>query len=86
MESVRPFFHGHYAALGRAWQHYDADQGELKFPHCDGRPILSVYEQLLSLRDAAEIAQLSRAQVEGIFWRNAATALGLGEDEGATND
>ena len=42
------FFHGHYAALGRAWQHYDADDGGLKFPHCDGRPVVSVYEQLLS--------------------------------------
>ncbi len=80
------FFHGHYAALGRSWQHFDADESELQFPHCDGRPILAVYEQLLSLRDAAEIAQLSQDQIEGIFWRNAATALGLSEDEGATND
>ena len=52
------YFHGHYAALGRSWQHFDADESELQFPHCDGRPILAVYEQLLSLRDAAEIAQL----------------------------
>ena len=80
------FFHGQYAALGRAWQHYDADDGGLKFPHCDGRPVLSVYEQLLSLRDAAEIAQLSKSDIEGIFWRNAATALGVQEDEGAANE
>ena len=71
------FFHGFYAALGRAWQHYDADRGGLQFPHCDGRPILSVYEQLLSLKFAAEIAQLSGDQIEGIFWRNATTALGI---------
>ena len=72
-------------AGGRSWQHYDADDGNLKFPHCDGRPVLSVYEQLLSLRDAAEIAQLSESDIEGIFWRNAAAALGVPEDEGASN-
>ncbi len=79
------FFHGFYAALGRAWEHYDADQHGLEFPHCDGRPILSIYEQLMSMKFAAEIAELSRDQIEGIFWRNAATALGIGEDEGAAN-
>ena len=71
------FFHGHYIALGRSWQHYDADAGDLKFPHCDGRPILSVYEQLLSMKHAAEIAGLSRDDIEGVFWRNATTALGI---------
>ena len=71
------FFHGHYAALGRAWQHFDADECELKFPHCDGRPILSVYEQLLALKFAAEVAQLSRDEVEGIFWGNGTAALGI---------
>ena len=79
------FFHGHYAALGRAWQHYDADQGGLKFPHCDGRPILSVYEQLMSLKFAADVAGLSREQVEGIFRNNAASALGIPDDEGPAN-
>jgi len=79
------FFHGHYAALGRAWQHFDADEKRLGFPHCDGRPILSVYEQLMSLKFAAETAELSRDQVEGIFWRNAARAMGIGEDEGFAN-
>ena len=74
---IAAFFHGHYAALGRAWQHFDADQAGLKFPHCDGRPILSVYEQLLSLKFAVEMAQLSRDQVEAIFWRNATEAYGI---------
>jgi len=71
------FFHGYYAALGRSWQHLDADKSGLKFPHCDGRPILSVYEQLLSLMFAAEIVELSREEIEGIFWRNATMALGI---------
>ena len=79
------FFHGFYAALGRAWQHYDADAGGLQFPHCDGRPILAVYEQLMSLKCACEIAGLSSEQIEGIFWRNAATAFGISEDEGVAN-
>lgn len=79
------FFHGHYAALGRSWQHFDADKADLQFPHCDGRPILSVYEQLMSLKFAAQIAELSRDQIEGIFWRNAANALGIAEDEPAAN-
>ncbi len=76
---IAAFFHGFYAAMGRAWQHFDADESELKFPHCDGRPILSVYEQLLSLKFAAEMAQLSRDQIEGIFWGNATAALGIAE-------
>ena len=80
------FFHGQYVALGRAWQHYDADEGQLQFPHCDGRPILAVYEQLLALKFAAQVAELSADQIEGIFWRNAATALGIGEEERAGNE
>ena len=79
-------FHGHYVALGRAWQHYDADLGGLEFPHCEVRPILSVYEQLLSLKFAADVAELSSDQIEGLFWRNAATAFGIDENEAATND
>ena len=71
------YFHGQYPALGRAWQYLQTDEIPMKFPHCDGRPILSVYEQLLSMKHAAEIAGLSREQVEGIFWNNATTALGI---------
>jgi hypothetical protein len=38
-----------------------------------------VYEQLLSLKFAAEMAQLSRDQIEGIFWGNATAALGIAD-------
>ena len=79
------FFHGNYAALGRSWQHFDADKAGLQFPHCDGRPILAVYEQLMSLKFAAEVAQLSQDQVQDIFWRNAVTAFDIGDSEGAAN-
>ena len=42
------YFHGQYAAMGRAWQYVDVSRFNLQFPHCDGRPILAIYEQLLS--------------------------------------
>jgi hypothetical protein len=51
---------------------------ELQFPHCDGRPILVIYEQLLSMKQAAEIAELSSDDIEDIFWRNATEALKIG--------
>ena len=44
-----------------------------------------MYEQLMSLKFAAEVAEMSRDQMEGIFWRNVASALGIKEDEGAAN-
>lgn len=66
------YFRGQYAAMGRAWQAIDVGRQELRFPHCDGRPILAIYEQLLAMKHAAEIAQWSADDVEDIFWRNAA--------------
>ena len=71
------YFHGQYAAMGRAWQYIDLRRFDLKFPHCDGRPILAIYEQLLSMKQAAEIAQWSKYDIENLFWRNAATAFNV---------
>ena len=71
-------FHGQYVALGRAWQGLDTSRFELNFPHCDGRPILAIYEQLLSMKHAAEIAELTTDDLEKIFWRNATSAFNLG--------
>ena len=71
------YFHGQYVALGRAWQGLDIDRFDMQFPHCDGRPILAIYEQLLSMKQAAEITELSRDDIEAIFWRNAAEAFGI---------
>jgi predicted TIM-barrel fold metal-dependent hydrolase len=71
------YFHGQYAAMGRAWQYIDVDRFSLQFPHCDGRPILAIYEQLLSMKHAAEIAQWSADQIQDLFWRNAAAAFGV---------
>jgi hypothetical protein len=69
------YFRGQYVALGRAWQGLDVNRIELEFPHCDGRPILAIYEELLSIKHAAEIAQWSRGQIERFFWKNAAEAF-----------
>lgn len=71
------YFHGQYAALGRAWQAVDAGRAQLAFPHCDGRPILAIYEQLLAMKHAAEIAELSADDIADLFWRNASEALGV---------
>ena len=57
------YFHGQYVALGRAWQGLDVSRFELRFPHCDARPILAIYEQLLSMKHAAEIVELSADQI-----------------------
>lgn len=82
------YFHGQYAAMGRAWQYVDMDRFNLQFPHCDGRPILAIYEQLLSMKHAAEIAQWSVDDVQNLFWKNAADAFGVRfkGDETATQD
>ncbi|MCC6507715.1 MAG: aminotransferase class III-fold pyridoxal phosphate-dependent enzyme [Pirellulaceae bacterium] len=74
------FFHGQYAAMGRAWQYVDIDRFQLQFPHCDGRPILAIYEQLLSMKQAAEIAQWSSTDIENLFWWNSITAFNLPVD------
>ncbi len=71
------YFHGQYAAMGRAWQYVDIDRFNLKFPHCDGRPILAVYEQLLSMKHAAEIAEWSKDNIQDLFWRNAAREFNI---------
>lgn len=80
------YFHGQYAAMGRAWQYVDASRLNLQFPHCDGRPILAIYEQLLSMKHAAEIAQWSTDDIQNLFWRNAVSAFHVqfGDDHPTT--
>ena len=65
------YFRGKYVALGRAWQYLDAAEAGMRFPHCDARPILSVYEQLLCMKHAAEIAEFGQPEIDAIFWKNA---------------
>lgn len=83
------YFHGQYAAMGRAWQYVNADRLELRFPHCDSRPILAIYEQLLSMKHAAEIAGWTSDDIDDLFWRNATSLFGIrfqdAEHEEASN-
>lgn len=68
-------FHGSYVSLGRAWQYLVSDPTKIAFPHTHNRPILCIYEQLLAIKHAAEIAQLTKPQIEDIFWNNAHSLL-----------
>ena len=71
------YFYGKYVALGRAWQGLDVRRTNLQFPHCDARPILAIYEQLLSMKHAAEIAGLDRTDLDKIFYKNAQREFGV---------
>ena len=71
------FFHGRYVTLGRAWREYRADEDAVSGPPPELRPVLGIYDQLLAMRHAADIAGLSPNQIEGIFWRNAVRELGV---------
>ena len=70
-------FHGSYVCLGRAWQTFDVNRLDLKMAHTKNRPVLCIYEQLLAMKHAAEIAGLTRSQIEDLFWNNAVRALGV---------
>ena len=71
-------FHGRYVAMGRFWYQFEtppyATQDVI---HCDHRPTLSVYDQLLCMKHAAQLAELSQSQIEDIFYNNAKSAFGL---------
>jgi len=67
------FFRGGYFALGRSWLTLSsAHFSDATFPHCDGRPILAIYENLLAIKQAAAIAGFGRSEIDALFWGNAA--------------
>jgi len=72
-------FHGRYVPLGRFWYQMETPE-YAKQPkiHTDARPVLAIYDQLLAIKHAAELAGLSRAQIEDVFYRNARAAFGIG--------
>ncbi len=74
------FFHGKYVNFGRYWFQVDPDEAGFSFAHTDARPILCIYEQILAMKQAAEIAELSKDDIEDIFWRNAHQALAIDRD------
>ena len=69
------FFHGKYVPFGRYWYQVEPDEAHFSFAHTDARPVLCIYEQIMAMKQAAEIAGLSRDDIEGIFWRNALEAF-----------
>ncbi|MFI4874328.1 MAG: amidohydrolase family protein, partial [Blastopirellula sp. JB062] len=71
------YFRGQYVALGRSWQMLDVAKHSLAFPHCEARPVLAIYEQLLAMKHAADIVGLSRPEIKRIFWGNAVDAFEL---------
>jgi hypothetical protein len=76
------FFHGKYVTFGRYWYQVYPDDAGFSVAHTDARPILCIYEQLLAMKQAAEVAGLSEDEIEGIFWRNAHTALEIDNEPG----
>ena len=70
IESVS--FHGAYNAFGHAHQQLETDKiSSLKFSHTTNRPIICLYEQLIAMKQASIICELSNDQLEDIFWKNA---------------
>lgn len=71
-------FHGQYVAMGRFWYQIEAPEYAKQAQiHCNQRPILAIYQQLLSMKHAAQLAELSRQQIEDVFCNNARQAFGL---------
>ncbi len=71
-------FRGYYVPMGRYWYQVMApEHSKQENIHTDARPILAIYQQLLCMKHAAELAELSRGQVEDVFYNNAARAFEL---------
>ncbi len=71
-------FHGSYVSMGRFWYQVGVPttRGEVTL-HTDARPVLVIYQQLLCMKHAAELAELSTSQISDIFYGNASAALML---------
>ena len=66
------YYHASFCTYGYAWarieeQHLPA----FDLDHCEKDLTLMVYEQLRGIKRAAEIAGLSRKEIEDIFYGNA---------------
>jgi predicted TIM-barrel fold metal-dependent hydrolase len=77
-DMVANAFHGKYITMGRFWYQMETPEVAKKPEiHTDSRPVLSIYDQLLAMKLAAELAELTRQQIEDIFYNNARDAFGL---------
>ncbi len=63
---------GSYITWGRAWAFFPGSP----CPHCDGRATFVIYEQLRAMKKAADMAGLSKADLEAIFSGNAHDLFG----------
>ncbi|MBM3800760.1 MAG: hypothetical protein FJW26_00445 [Acidimicrobiia bacterium] len=71
-------FRGQYVAMGRFWYQIEApDYASQAVIHCDQRPVLAIYQQLLCMKHAAQLAGLSQQQIDDIFWNNAKQVFGV---------
>jgi glutamate-1-semialdehyde 2,1-aminomutase len=62
---------GKYLAWGYAWSQMDRHNQTFQVRHCDGRMTFVRYEMLRAMRRAAKNQQLSRQQIEDVFYNNA---------------
>lgn len=71
-------FHGKYVTMGRFWYQMETPEYAKKANiHTDARPILAIYDQLLAIKHATQLANLSESQVHDIFYHNARNAFSL---------
>lgn len=70
--TIPTFVKGNYVSLGRSWTAIQGDKyGDENMPHTNARPILVVYESLLSIKQAAELTGLTQGDIDAIFRDNA---------------
>ena len=65
--------HGSYITWGKGWEFFRG----MEVGHCRKDATLVCYEQLRAMKQAADMAGLSRGQVESIFFRNAVNFFGF---------
>ena len=65
--------HGNYITWGKGWQYFAGAE----VPHCRGDATLVCYEQLRAMKQAADMAELTRVETEAIFHDNAAALFGF---------
>ena len=63
---------GKYITFGRAWAFVGERTPGLDLSHCDPRATFVCYESLRALRRAALALDVPEAEIEDIFWNNAA--------------
>lgn len=63
---------GKYIAFGRGWAYLSPTNHSFSLAHCEGRMTFTRYEQLRAMRRAMRRLRLGQAEVEAVFFGNAA--------------